>query len=152
MFLSVCLGVGKKEPSSFTAVLFSVNRGLFHFHLLDSQNLCLPLLSPKVFVHYTAGCNGVIPRGGGGTSICMHIGYVPRERPPFSALNTWPVRLRLNLTFNLRAPTPSPMGSCGITFFFVMLIYKPPLRTSVGQSKPSYIIAPPTSTAYCLPV
>ena len=27
------------------------------------------------------------PRGGGGTSICMHIGYVPRERPPFSALN-----------------------------------------------------------------
>ena len=25
--------------------------------------------------------------GGGGTSICMHIGYVPRERPPFSALN-----------------------------------------------------------------
>ena len=23
----------------------------------------------------------------GGTSICMHIGYVPRERPPFSALN-----------------------------------------------------------------
>ena len=26
-------------------------------------------------------------RGGGGTSICMHIGYVPRERPPFSALN-----------------------------------------------------------------
>ena len=29
-----------------------------------------------------------LPRGGGGyTSICMHIGYVPRERPPFSALN-----------------------------------------------------------------
>ena len=28
------------------------------------------------------------PRGGGGvTAICMHIGYVPRERPPFSALN-----------------------------------------------------------------
>ena len=27
------------------------------------------------------------PGGGGGTSICMHIGYVPRERPPFSALN-----------------------------------------------------------------
>ena len=25
--------------------------------------------------------------GGGGTSICMHIGYVPRKRPPFSALN-----------------------------------------------------------------
>ena len=25
--------------------------------------------------------------GGGSTSICMHIGYVPRERPPFSALN-----------------------------------------------------------------
>ena len=25
--------------------------------------------------------------GGGATSICMHIGYVPRERPPFSALN-----------------------------------------------------------------
>ena len=25
--------------------------------------------------------------GGGGTSICMHIGYVPRERPPFPALN-----------------------------------------------------------------
>ena len=25
--------------------------------------------------------------GGGGTSICMYIGYVPRERPPFSALN-----------------------------------------------------------------
>ena len=23
----------------------------------------------------------------GGTSICMHIGYVPRERPPLSALN-----------------------------------------------------------------
>ena len=23
----------------------------------------------------------------GGTSICMHIGYVPQERPPFSALN-----------------------------------------------------------------
>ena len=28
---------------------------------------------------------GVQPRGV--TSICMHIGYVPRERPPFSALN-----------------------------------------------------------------
>ena len=27
------------------------------------------------------------PGGGGVTSICMHIGYVPRERPPFSALN-----------------------------------------------------------------
>ena len=27
------------------------------------------------------------PPGGGGTSICMHIGYVARERPPFSALN-----------------------------------------------------------------
>ena len=27
------------------------------------------------------------PGGGGGTSNCMHIGYVPRERPPFSALN-----------------------------------------------------------------
>ena len=26
-------------------------------------------------------------RGGGGSSICMHIGYVPQERPPFSALN-----------------------------------------------------------------
>ena len=26
-------------------------------------------------------------KGGGGTSIYMHIGYVPRERPPFSALN-----------------------------------------------------------------
>ena len=25
--------------------------------------------------------------GGGGTSICKNIGYVPRERPPFSALN-----------------------------------------------------------------
>ena len=25
--------------------------------------------------------------GGGGTFICMHIGYVPRERPPCSALN-----------------------------------------------------------------
>ena len=25
--------------------------------------------------------------GGGVTAICMHIGYVPRERPPFSALN-----------------------------------------------------------------
>ena len=31
---------------------------------------------------------GPPPGGGGvGTSICMHIGYVPRERPPFSALN-----------------------------------------------------------------
>ena len=31
----------------------------------------------------------LIPRkgGGGGTSMCMHIGYVPRVRPPFSALN-----------------------------------------------------------------
>ena len=29
-------------------------------------------------------------RGGGGTSICIHIGYVPRERPPFSALNFRP--------------------------------------------------------------
>ena len=27
------------------------------------------------------------PERGGGYSICMHIGYVPRERPPFSALN-----------------------------------------------------------------
>ena len=25
--------------------------------------------------------------GGGGTSICMHIGYVPQTRPPFSAMN-----------------------------------------------------------------
>ena len=27
------------------------------------------------------------PGGGGGTSICMHIGYVPQTRPPFSAMN-----------------------------------------------------------------
>ena len=33
-----------------------------------------------------------------------------------------------------------------------MLIYEPPLGTSVGQSKLSYIIAPPTDTAYCLPL
>ena len=79
---------------------------------------------------------------------CHHMEVTFARQPE----TPWPVRLRLNLAFNLRAPTPSPMGSCGITFFFVMLIYKPPLGTSVGQSKPSYIIAPPTSTAYCLPV
>ena len=32
-------------------------------------------------------CMMYVPGGGGGTFICMHIGYVPRERPPFSALN-----------------------------------------------------------------
>ena len=33
-------------------------------------------------LHYQRTANP----GGGGYSICMHIGYVPRERPPFSAL------------------------------------------------------------------
>ena len=40
-----------------------------------------------IFFFFFATCTSPPGGGGGGTSICMHIGYVPRERPPFSALN-----------------------------------------------------------------
>ena len=37
--------------------------------------------------HISSSGVAVAGGGGGGGSICMHIGYVPRERPTFSALN-----------------------------------------------------------------
>ena len=45
---------------------------------------CCVMNSP---VHIVFVFNAKPGGGGGDTSICMHIGYVLRERPPFSALN-----------------------------------------------------------------
>ena len=48
---------------------------------------CVPwypaFLWTKYLIYFSATHSFVYSyRGGGGTSICMHIGYVPRERPP----------------------------------------------------------------------
>ena len=48
---------------------------------MDRSIIVLPLFSAIVTSQW------IDKSRGGGTSICMHIGYVPRERPPFSALN-----------------------------------------------------------------
>ena len=51
-------------------------------------NSFVQFLCPKFALTYVEFALKIfIGGGGGGTSICMHIGYVPRERPPFSALN-----------------------------------------------------------------
>ena len=49
---------------------------------------------------------------GRGTSICMHIGPVPRERPPFSALNFRPG------AYNFHKLPKNPFRSITILHFF----------------------------------
>ena len=58
--------------------------GLREYTLWFCRRLCFyDYYSRNLFLFFMVHFRG----GGGGTSICMHIGYVPREKPLFSALN-----------------------------------------------------------------
>ena len=66
--------------------------GFFFFYLKFNKIFPIQYLNIKEIIiktlmsvkrNYTLLSRG----GGGGTSICMHIGYVPQTRPPFSAMN-----------------------------------------------------------------